>query len=85
MDETSEPPSALPTALGAERLVFFTDAVVAIAMTLLVLPLMESVTEAAAEGGDTAEPVVEHRDDVAGGERGEQRCGRRHARQPTGG
>ncbi|QIM22347.1 DUF1211 domain-containing protein [Phycicoccus sp. HDW14] len=60
MDETSEPPSALPTALGAERLVFFTDAVVAIAMTLLVLPLMESVTEAAAEGGDTAEFVSSH-------------------------
>lgn len=37
-----------------ERLVFFTDAVVAIAMTLLILPLLESVTDAAKEGLDTA-------------------------------
>jgi len=37
-----------------ERLVFFTDAVVAIAMTLLILPLLESVTDAAREGLDTA-------------------------------
>ena len=36
-----------------ERVVFFTDAVVAIAMTLLILPLMESVSEAP-EQGDTA-------------------------------
>lgn len=36
-----------------ERVVFFTDAVVAIAMNLLILPLMESVSEAP-EQGDTA-------------------------------
>lgn len=37
-----------------ERLVFFTDAVVAIAMTLLILPLVEAVTDAARGGLDTA-------------------------------
>lgn len=43
-----------------ERLVFFTDAVVAIAMTLLILPLLESVTEAARNGLDTAAYLREH-------------------------
>jgi uncharacterized membrane protein len=40
---------------SAERMKFFTDAVVAIAMTLLILPLLESVSAAAEEGLDTAE------------------------------
>lgn len=43
----------------AERLVFFTDAVVAI-MTLLILPLLESVTDAAKDGLDTAGYLREH-------------------------
>lgn len=41
--------------LSAERLKAFTDAVVAIAMTLLILPLMESVTELAREGADAGQ------------------------------
>ncbi|MFD4957702.1 TMEM175 family protein [Microbacterium sp. NPDC058389] len=41
--------------LSADRLKAFTDAVVAIAMTLLILPLMESVTELGREGVNAAE------------------------------
>jgi Predicted integral membrane protein len=43
-----------------ERTLFFTDAVVAIAMTLLILPLLESVSEAARDGLDAAAFVGEH-------------------------
>ena len=39
--------------LSAERLKAFIDAVVAIAMTLLILPLMESVGEVADASGTT--------------------------------
>jgi uncharacterized membrane protein len=39
--------------------VFFTDTVVAIALTLLILPLMESVSEAP-EQGDTAVSFEHH-------------------------
>jgi len=41
--------------LGTERLVFFTDAVVAIAATLLILPLVDRVPEAARESADLAD------------------------------
>ncbi len=44
----------------AERLKFFTDDVVAIALTLLILPLMDAVSEASAKNLDTAELLDQH-------------------------
>jgi uncharacterized membrane protein len=45
---------------GIERLVLFTDAVVAIAITLLVLPLVDAVGDAVAAGEPSVEVVTEH-------------------------
>lgn len=52
--------SAAPR-LSPERFTAFVDAVVAIAMTLLILPLMESASDAADSRLTTAEFLVEHR------------------------
>lgn len=46
--------SAVSTTRDPDRLVLFTDAVVAIAVTLLILPLVEVVTEIAKAQGDPA-------------------------------
>ncbi len=45
---------------SVERMVSFTDAVLAIAMTLLILPLLESVSESARERLDTLGYLREH-------------------------
>ena len=58
---TSPPPEQRREALAsADRLKAFADAVVAIAMTLLILPLMDSVSEVARAGGDASEWLVEN-------------------------
>jgi uncharacterized membrane protein len=44
-----------------ERLVLFTDAVVAIAITLLVLPLVDAVSEAEAAGAPSIDVISENR------------------------
>ncbi len=45
---------------AAERVKAFADAVVAIALTLLILPLMESVSEVAGAGDDASTWLLEH-------------------------
>lgn len=50
--------------LSVERFTAFVDAVVAIAMTLLILPLMEAVSDAGGERLSTAEFLSEHRGQI---------------------
>ncbi|MEV8377936.1 TMEM175 family protein [Kribbella sp. NPDC056861] len=49
-----------------DRLVLFTDAVVAIAVTLLILPLVEVVTESQSEGLDARAVITEHEPQIYG-------------------
>lgn len=51
---------AARTARGLDRLVNFSDATVAIAITILVLPLVELAPEIGRDGGGVAEVVGEH-------------------------
>lgn len=51
-------------AFAPERLKAFVDAVVAIAMTLLILPLLESVSEAATDQTPTGEFLVDHQGQI---------------------
>jgi uncharacterized membrane protein len=60
MSTTPSPPPTASAILSAERAKAFIDAVVAIAMTLLILPLMESVSEAASDGTSALAWLGEH-------------------------
>ncbi|MFI2486913.1 TMEM175 family protein [Promicromonospora kroppenstedtii] len=52
--------TAQPPERTSERLIAFLDAAIAISMTLLILPLMESVSEAVADQRTVVEYVREH-------------------------
>ncbi|MET9275698.1 TMEM175 family protein [Kribbella sp. NPDC003557] len=54
----------MSTPRDPDRLVLFTDAVVAIAITLLVLPLVDLVPEVRADGGDAVSVISEHRQEI---------------------
>ena len=54
----------MSTSRDPDRLVLFTDAVVAIAITLLVLPLVDLVPEVKAEGGDAVSVISDHRQEL---------------------
>ncbi|WNV90407.1 TMEM175 family protein [Umezawaea sp. Da 62-37] len=54
----------MSTTRDPDRLVLFTDAVVAIAITLLVLPLVDIVPEAVAEHRPSIEVITEHRPQI---------------------
>ena len=49
---------------GTDRLVLFTDAVVAIAITLLVLPLVDAVAETVAAGEPSVAVITRHRPEI---------------------
>ncbi|MGM7679332.1 TMEM175 family protein [Microbacterium sp. A94] len=60
MTQSSESAEEAVT-MAPERLKAFVDAVVAIAMTLLILPLLESISDEAGTGATTWEFLVSHR------------------------
>lgn len=63
MAETDDVPAEIAL-FGAERAKAFVDAVVAIAMTLLILPLMESVNEVASRGEGALPWLAGHTDQL---------------------
>ncbi|SMH31491.1 Uncharacterized membrane protein [Rathayibacter oskolensis] len=59
-----EPRRRTRTSRGLDRIVNFSDATVAIAITILVLPLVEVAPEIGREGGGVADVLDQHRDSL---------------------
>jgi uncharacterized membrane protein len=57
---------SVTTDRGLDRLIFFTDAVAAIAITLLILPLVDLVPDAAQSGEDVPTFLSENSDQILG-------------------
>jgi uncharacterized membrane protein len=56
--------SAVSMTRDPDRLVLFTDAVVAIAVTLLILPLVDAVTETRAENLGAVHVITDHKTQI---------------------
>lgn len=59
-------PRAYATSRGLDRVVFFTDAISAIAITLLILPLVDLVPDSSTDGSTAGQFLLENSDELLG-------------------
>jgi uncharacterized membrane protein len=58
--------TSTPTERGLDRVLYFTDAIAAIAITLLILPLVDAVPEAGHDGSTVGDFFSDHHDQLLG-------------------